>query len=166
MPAVEMPDGFRQRPFDPARDLETVWRVDTESFKDHWGWTEFPFDEFKHWIEQPHFRPDLWLLAEDEASGRVAGIALNKIDLDRIAQVGRQEGFVNDLAVLREYRHRGLGTALLAQSLHVLRQAGMEAAHLSADAENLTGAMRLYERLGFRVRKTNMAYRRTLRDAT
>jgi len=165
LPPVEMPDGFRLRPFDPARDLETVWRVDEESFQDHWGFTGFPLEEFKHWVQQPHFRPELWLLAEEEASGRVAGIGLNKVDPDWIAQTGRQEGYVNTLAVLREYRKRGLGTALLAQSLRVLRQAGMEAAHLGADAENLTGAVRIYERLGFQVRKTSMVYRRTMLGA-
>ena len=66
--------------------------------------------------------------------------------------------------MLREYRHLGLGTALLAQSLQLLRQGGMEAVHLHADAENLTGAVRLYERLGFRARTTNIAYQKVLRD--
>jgi mycothiol synthase len=164
LPPAELPEGFRVRAFDPARDMETVWRVDVESFQDHWGFSGFPFEEYMHWVQEPHFRPELWLLAEEEASGRVAGIALNKIDPDWIAQTGRQEGYVNTLGVLREYRRRGLGTALLARSLHVLRQAGMESAHLGADAENLTGAVRIYERLGFRVRKTSIAYRRTLRD--
>ena len=166
LPRVEMPAGFRLRPFDPARDLETVWRVDVESFQDHWGFTGFPLEEFEHWVQEPHFRPELCLLAEEEVSGRVVGIGLNKIDPDWIAQTGRQEGYVNTLAVLREYRQQGLGTALLAQSLRVLRQAGMEAAHLGADAENLTGAVRIYERLGFQVRKTSIAYRKTIRHAS
>ena len=165
LPPVEMPDGFRLRPFDLARDLETVWCVDVESFKDHWGFTSFPLAEFEHLVQEPHFRPELWLLAEEEATGRVVGIGLNKIDPDWIAQTGRQEGYVSILGVLREYRQKGLGTALLAQSLHTLRQAGMDAAHLGADAENLTGAVRIYERLGFRVRKTSMVYRHALRDA-
>ena len=39
----------------------------------------------------------------------------------------------------------------------------MEGAHLNADAENLTGAMRLYERAGFRIRKTYISYRKSLR---
>ena len=166
LPPVEMPAGFRLRPFDPARDVETVWRVDVESFQDHWGFTGFPLEEFEHWVQEPHFRPELCLLAEEEASGRVVGIGLNKIDPGWIAHTGRQEGYVNTLAVLREYRQQGLGTALLAQSLRVLRQAGMEAAHLGADAENLTGAVRIYERLGFQVRKTSIAYRKTIRDAS
>jgi len=53
---------------------------------------------------------------------------------------------------------------LLVQSLHALCAEGMEAAHLHADSENLTGAMRLYERVGFRVRKTSIAYRKAIKD--
>ncbi len=164
LPPVEMPAGYRLRTFDPDRDVEIAWRVDNLAFQDHWGFTGFPLDAFRHWLEMPHFRPELWFLVEEEATGQVVGLGLNKIDPDWIARTGRQEGYVNTLGVLREHRQRGLGTALLVQSLHVLRQAGMEAAHLHADAENLTGAMRLYERVGFRIRKTAVAYRKPLKE--
>jgi mycothiol synthase len=164
LPPVEMPAGIRLRTFDPGRDAETVWRVDNAAFRDHWGHTQGELEEFLHWITNPDLRPDLWFLAEDEASGEIVGLSLNMIYPDWIAQTGRQEGYVDSLAVLRQYRQRGLGTALLVQSLHALRQAGMEAAHLHADADNLTGAMRLYERVGFRVRKKSIAYRKLLRD--
>jgi mycothiol synthase len=164
LPPVEVPAGFRLRVFNPERDVEEVWQVDSLAFQDHWGFTGFPLDEFRRWLDQPHFRPELWLLAVKEATGEVVGLSLNKIDPDWIAQTGRREGYVTTLGVLREYRKQGLGTALLAQSLHALREAGMEAAHLNADSENLTGAMRLYERLGFRVRKTFIAYRKVMRE--
>ena len=101
-------------------------------------------------------------MAEVEATGEIVGLGLNMIDPDWIDQTGRQEGYVNTLAVLREHRQKGLGTALLAQSLHVLRNAGMESAHLGADADNLTGAMRIYERVGFKQRKTSVAYRKEM----
>ncbi len=162
LPPVQVPAGFRLRTFDPQRDAETVWRVDNLAFRDHWGHTDGRLEEFLHWLQQPHFRPELWFLAEEEASHRLVGLGLNIIDPDWIAQTGRQEGYVESLAVLREYRHRGLGTAILVHSLHALRQAGMEGAHLHADAENLTGAMRLYERVGFRLRKTSIAYRKVM----
>ncbi|RPI58004.1 MAG: GNAT family N-acetyltransferase, partial [Chloroflexi bacterium] len=126
LPPVEMPPGFRLRTFDPARDVETVWQVDVDSFQDHWGWTGFPFEEFQHWVHQPHFRPELWLIAAEDATGKAAGICLNKVDPEWIAQTGRQEGLINTLGVLREYRRLGLGTALLAQSMRTLRQAGMD----------------------------------------
>jgi mycothiol synthase len=164
LPPLELPAGFRLRPFNPERDVETVWQVDNLAFQDHWGFAGFPLEDFRHWLTIPHFRPELWYLAEEEATGQVVGIGLNKIDPDWIDRTGRREGYVNTLGVLREYRHRGLGTALLVQGLHLLRQAGMEAAHLHADAENLTGAMRLYERVGFRVRKTQIAYRKVMKE--
>jgi len=166
LPPAEMPPGFRLRTFDPARDMEAVYRVDVDSFRDHWGWTGFPYEEYEHWVYQPHFRPELWLIAEEEATGKTAGICLNKIDPDWIAETGRQEGLINVLGVLREYRRLGLGTALLAHSLRTLREAGMEMVHLGADAENLTGAVRIYERMGFQVRKTTAVYRRPLHNGS
>lgn len=164
LPPAAMPEGYRLQTFDPAQDVERVWRLDNLAFQDHWGFTGFPLEAFQHWLEKPHFRPDLWLLAVEEATGQVAGISLNQIDPGWIARTGRQEGYVNTLAVLREHRKHGLGTALLVHSLHVLRQAGMDAAHLHADAENLTGAVRIYERVGFKVRKTNVAYRKPMNN--
>jgi mycothiol synthase len=162
LPPAVMPEGYYLRPFDPARDAETIWRLDNLAFQDHWGFTGFPLDAFQHWLEAPHSCPELWLLAVEETTGQVAGMSLNQIDPTWIARTGRQEGYVSTLAVLREHRKKGLGTALLVQSLYVLRQAGMEAAHLHADAENLTGAVRIYERVGFKVRKTSIAYRKPM----
>jgi mycothiol synthase len=159
---VEDPAGIRLRTFDPEQDAEAAWRVDNTAFRDHWGHTESELEEFLHWMKGPHIRPELCFLAEEEASGDVVGLALNIIDPDWIAQTGRQEGYVDTLAVLREHRKKGLGRALLVQSLHALHEAGMRAAHLHADADNLTGAMRLYEGVGFRVRRTNMAFRKTI----
>ena len=164
LPPVELPAGIRLRAFEPERDIETVWRVDNQAFREHWGYTDSQLEEFKHWIQKPHFRPELWFLAEVEKTGEVVGLDLNIIDPDWIGRRGRQEGYVDTIAVLPEYRRRGLGTALLVHSLHVLARAGMEAAHLHADVENTTGAMRLYERAGFSLRQTTIAYRKVMRE--
>jgi mycothiol synthase len=164
LPPLQLPAGFRLRTFNPKRDMETVWRLDNSAFQDHWNHTDWELKDLVHWVKAPYFRRELWFLAEEDATGEAAGLGLNIIDPDWIAYTGRQEGYVDTLAVLREHRQRGLGTALLVNSLHALRRAGMEAAHLHADAENLTGAMRLYERVGFRVRKTDIAYRKVLRS--
>lgn len=164
LPAIDLPAGYRLRPMDPERDVEAVWTVDITAFRDHWGFVGFGLDEFRKSIGRPSFRAELYILAEEEVSGRPVGIALNGIDPDWIEHCGRQEGWVYTLAVLREHRHRGLGRALLVHSMHLLRREGMEYVTLGADSENLTGAVRLYERLGFRVRKTQIAFRRTLRE--
>ncbi len=163
VPPLVVPDGYRLRTFDPERDTEAAWQVDNAAFRDHWGHTQSELEDFVHWLQVPHFQPELWYLAEEQTTGEVVGLGLNLIDTDWIARTGRQEGYVNTLAVLREHRQQGLGTALLVQSLHALRQAGMEGVHLHADSENLTGAMRLYERVGFRVRKRSVVYQKVMR---
>jgi mycothiol synthase len=165
LPPVELPAGIRLRTLDPERDVEAVWRVDNAAFRDHWDHADGKLEEFQHWIERPHIRPELLFLAEDEATGQIVGLGLNEINPDRIAQTGRREGYIDTVAVLRSHRRRGLGGALLAQSLHALSQSGMDTADLDADTENLTGAMRLYERLGFQVRRTSISYRRVMREA-
>lgn len=53
------------------------------------------------------------------------------------------------LGTRRGYRRRGLGRAMLLAGLRVLEQAGMDDAKLGVDAENPSGALRLYESVGF-----------------
>jgi mycothiol synthase len=165
LPAVQIPAGIRLRTYDPERDIEAVWRVDNAAFRGHWNHVEGKLEEFVHWVNKPYFRPELWYLAEETATGKVVGLGLNEINQDRIARTGRREGYVDTVGVLPEHRQKGLGTALLVQSLHALQRAGMKAADLDADTENLTGAMRLYRRVGFRVRRTNILYWRAVRKA-
>jgi len=54
------------------------------------------------------------------------------------------------VGTLREWRGRGLATALMVRVMRLMRDAGMQDAKLDVDTENQTGAMGLYERLGFR----------------
>lgn len=62
-------------------------------------------------------------------------------------------GAIQNLGVAAVYRGRGLGRALLLQALHGFRRAGLGRATLEVTADN-DGAVRLYQRLGFRRRKT------------
>ena len=55
-----------------------------------------------------------------------------------------------------------MGRAITAESLRRLRAAGMTDAMLGVDAENPTGALGLYEGLGFEVDQRASAYVRTV----
>jgi ribosomal protein S18 acetylase RimI-like enzyme len=57
------------------------------------------------------------------------------------------------VGVIPEHRGQGLGTVLLFQALRGFKQAGLRRAFLEVTAQN-TGAVRLYERLGFKTTKT------------
>ena len=119
----------------PAADMQAVMCHAPRDYQEwsHLYGTMRPFD------------PGLWLLAED--GGEPAGIA--------ICEAGKEgdetTGWVHVLAVRRPWRGRGLGTALLRWSFLALRGRGLEHAALGVDAENTTGAVRLYERAGMRV---------------
>ncbi|WRQ53805.1 GNAT family N-acetyltransferase [Roseiconus lacunae] len=65
-------------------------------------------------------------------------------------------GSIQNLGVSPEHRSRGLGTILLAKAAAGFAAAGLERMHLEVTTEN-TGAVRLYERMGFR--KSRIVYK-------
>lgn len=71
-------------------------------------------------------------------------------------------GYVSALGVRRPWRHRGLGLALLRNALRAFRARGMTRAGLDVDGENLTGAVRLYERAGMHIVKQRDTYEKAL----
>ena len=55
---------------------------------------------------------------------------------------------MKDLAVRPSWRGRGLGEALLRAAFAEFRRRGVATVGLKVDADNPTGAVRLYERVG------------------
>jgi ribosomal protein S18 acetylase RimI-like enzyme len=72
--------------------------------------------------------------------------------------------WVNTLGVRRAWRNRGLGQALLLHSFGEFYRRGKRKAGLGVDATNLTGATRLYEKVGMRVYREFIQYEKVLRD--
>jgi ribosomal protein S18 acetylase RimI-like enzyme len=68
-------------------------------------------------------------------------------------QDGSAYGAVQNLGITPRHRGRGLGTVLLRCALDAFGEAGLRKAYLEVTAQNV-GAVRLYERLGFRRVKT------------
>ncbi len=77
----------------------------------------------------------------DEVAGVLAQLpeAHGRLGLDRL------------VGVRPAWRGRGLGLALLHESFRRFRRTGETTVALGVDAENPTGATRLYERAGMRV---------------
>jgi len=72
-------------------------------------------------------------------------------------------GYIPTLAVLKPFRRRGLGQALLQQSFQALQERGVQRVGLDVDAKNNTGANRLYQRVGMHVDQEIMHYEIELR---
>jgi ribosomal protein S18 acetylase RimI-like enzyme len=139
------PEGVAVRP-GAAEDARALYDLYVDAFADHWDFHAEPFEEWRRWnLEAPGADPSLWLLAE--ADGTLAGFSLGSPH-----RSGEPDaGWIAILAVRAPWRGRGLGLALLRASFAELFRRGRRIVELGVDAENLTGAVRLYERAGMHV---------------
>jgi ribosomal protein S18 acetylase RimI-like enzyme len=159
IPVAELPEGIALRPWDPDLDRPT-YEAFNEAFRDHWGAAPLPEQIWRMWITgHPHFRPDMTYLAME--NDRLAGFCINKVRVEENQASGIQEGWIEEVGVLRPWRKRGIATALLCESMHAFKAAGLEHAGLGVDTENQTGALRIYERLGFTAIKRSLIFSKT-----
>ena len=161
IPDLPLPEGLEVRPAQ-ADQYRAIFDAAKEAFRDSWEhsddwWTD---EELESWQQEPTFQPELWQVAWDD--GQVAGMVLNFIRHDENKEYNRQRGYTETICVRRAWRRRGLARALIARSFSVLKKQGMTEAALSVDTENPSGALRLYESMGFRSVKRDSNYRKLL----
>ena len=106
--------------------------------------------------DSPRFDPTLWFVAEE--GDEIAGVALCSWHQSGDPQFG----WVNVLGVRRPWRKRGLGLALLLHAFAEFGRRGATRVGLGVDAENTTGAVRLYERAGMSVARRNDTYEKVV----
>jgi mycothiol synthase len=144
----EWPPGIRVAPFRRGIDEAAVHAAYEEGFFDHPG---EPAGDFDEWAMSRFAAADpdygLWLVAWDgdqvaggiEASETPAG------------------GYMGDLFVRPPWRGRRLGRALMLQEIAELARRGVTTAYFAVDASN-TGALRLFESVGFRSSRGSTLY--------
>jgi ribosomal protein S18 acetylase RimI-like enzyme len=90
------------------------------------------------------------MLAVDPASGQVASLVLTAA-FPQDWGVVPVEAWINTVGTRREWRGKGVARWLLADVLRKIAASdtGFERSILGVDAENPTGALRLYRALGF-----------------
>lgn len=146
---------WAERHHEPAMDVRN------EAFADHWGSTPVTLDTWTHdVIGDPHFRVDLSYVAEE--GDEVVAYSLNSVYPEDFGPAGRSEGWIASLGVRSRWRRRGIARALLLTSLRAMRYDGLEFGMLGVDTANATGALRLYQEVGFEVRHRQIALQRTL----
>lgn len=148
------PEGITVRTY-RAGEARAVYDAIDDAFADHWDHVPTAFDEWKHFtVGSTMFDPSLWFLAD--ADSEIAGFSLC------LSERRPETGHVASLGVRPPWRRRGLGLALLLHSFHELRARGRRKADLGVDAENTTGAVRLYERAGMYVARRSDSYEKAL----
>ena len=148
IPECPLPDGVEIRPVEPGH-YRAIWDAEQEAFRDHWGYAEPTEQMFEAWQKQRLFRPEYWKVAwEDD---QVCGMVLNFFDEEENKEYNRQRGWTEEISVRRPWRGKGLAKALIAESIRMFRDMGMEETALGVDSDNPNGALRLYENMGYEV---------------
>ena len=150
-PEPDWPEGFSVHTMREGEERR-VYEVFNAAFADTWMFHPDPYDIWLHYmVEEPSFDRSLWFVAEYD--GDLAGIVLSRAPENEPGL-----GWVRVLGVLPQYRQRGFGQALLRRAFGEFASRGFTTVGLGVDAENPTGAVRIYERAGMRVERTNLIF--------
>lgn len=162
-PTPVWPAGVSVRPYILGRDDRDLHATLDEAFQDHWGYVEGQtFEEWFHWItEDPKFDPAVCFLAvtHNTCGEQVVGALMARQEWE----VDPSVAWIDELGVLRSWRRKGIGLALLQHAFGEFYGRGRYRVGLGVDGGSLTGATRLYERAGMRVFRQIDAYEKVLR---
>jgi mycothiol synthase len=150
VPEPSWPDRHLVRGFREGEERR-VHRAQMDSFADTWGFHEFSFETWVHWSMGAQFQPEHWFVVE-------SGDDLAALALCRVPETEPELGWVDILGVVPAYRRHGLAIALLQHVFRHFAALGLRQVGLSVDAENPTGAVRLYERAGMHVARKYIRY--------
>jgi mycothiol synthase len=153
-PEPKFPDGIELRPFIRGEHDVPLWQAQNEAWRDHWGSHDVSLEEWKRSrFDDPEFDPTLWQIAWD--GDEVAGFSLNRYRMGI--------GWIRMLGVRRPWRKRGLGEALLLHSFGEFYKRGTRTIGLGVDAQNPTGATRLYQKVGMYAASEYVTFEKELR---
>lgn len=164
-PLTELPprrslDGIDLVPFSWDRD-EQVRVAHNAAFTEHYGSSERDVASWQvMFTGQRTFRPDLSVLAVED--GEVLGYALTYVSEATAAATGSREGYFGQIGVVPAARGRGVSKAVIIEAMHAAAAQDCQTSGLEVDSENLTGALGLYESLGFTTARTQVSWSRRL----
>ncbi|HEX4790467.1 MAG TPA: GNAT family N-acetyltransferase [Actinospica sp.] len=148
--------GFASEYVEPLRAAHNTALV-----PDHPGSTPTTAQLWASRFTRDDFRADLSFLALDRPSGTVAGYLLaNEHTPDPGTQA--RDAHLSTIATLRAYRGRGVASALIGAALAEAARQGYRTASLDVHADNPSGAVRVYQRAGFRTARRATAHLRKI----
>ena len=152
-----VPDGIEIRA-GSLPELRQTLVAEDEAFRDHPGHRDWTDADTEGVLANPCFDPTLWRVAW--AGDEVAGAVENWVYPDENEALGLRRGWLERVSVRRPWRKRGLARALIEASFAALGERGLTHAMLGVDAKNPSGALRLYESMGFERVRTGLLYAR------
>jgi GNAT superfamily N-acetyltransferase len=153
-PKPQWPEGMSLRPFDLERDGRAVHAADVEAFSEEWGHRSQTYEQWhERTLKRSGYDPSLWIVVRD--GDEVAAVTI--CDTKRFGM-----GWIANVSVRPAWRRRGLGLAMLYEAFRRFHERGERLVGLGVDAQNPTGATRLYERAGMSIAWQATVYEKEL----
>jgi mycothiol synthase len=156
------PAGVQIVGYSPER-MHDARLVRNEAFRDHWGSTEQTVEAWAYFLEFAGFRPQFSFLAY--ADDEPIGLVISHEYEQPVETPGLRDLYIAVVATRAAARKRGIASALLSRVLTEAEAAGFTSASLGVDADSMTGAVGLYERVGFTVDHMTITHSKTLLNA-
>ena len=140
-------------------DIKLLNWLDNESFKEDLDYSPSTLEETRHFLFcDPYLREKevFFAVLNGERVGCIGVGIDDKYNLEKKVHAGE----IFTIGVLKAYRRRGIGARLMLHGLERLKAKGMTKAILGVEDNNPTQVIRLYEKLGFRVKKRDIILER------
>jgi mycothiol synthase len=146
---------------DSDEDLKMLNWLINESFKEHFNWRPNPIESTTFFVRKdPFFKTQEWVFAM--LNGKHVGYVGTGIEESYNKARNAKCGWIMNIGVLKPHRQTGIGTKLILQGMNLLKQMGMTTAMLAVDDWNVTKAIQLYEKVGFKIARKEIAYEKNL----
>ena len=160
--AVEPAPGISLEPF-TAQVSQAVHTARDDAFMDHWASQPMSDENWNSFVTGRWFRPDLSFVAfgiDDAGAQHVVGFVLSSANEDVWRTQGFTGGYVDLVGVTRAWRGRHIAQSLLAAHLEAGRALGYDRSTLAVDSASPTGALGLYEGMGYAPTHRKLAFTR------
>ena len=148
---------LREAQLGDDEEIATMTQLDNEAFKEHFNYRPMAVEETKYLLTGTPFyqRQKAWFALSDN---RPVGYVVASIDERLNREKNARYGWISNIGVLKPYRRKELGMALMLRAMSFLKAQEMENALLYVDDQNPTNAMKLYEKVGFKIYHKNITY--------
>jgi len=143
-------------------DVELFTWLMNETFKEHFNSRRDTIEEVRHLLFSDQYFDKAKDIFFAELDGESVGYVGTGIDEKYNLEKNVQRVDIFTIGVLKKYRRRGVGARLMLHALQTFRDRGMTRATLGVDDYNATKAIRLYEKVGFKVKKKDLIFERAL----
>lgn len=143
-------------------DIKLLTWLLNETFKEHFNFRPDTVEEIRHFLLSDLYYKKEKEIFFAELDGESVGYIGAGIDEKYNLEKNVKAGDIFTIGVLKKYRRTGIGARLILHALETLEAKGMTKATLGVDDYNPTKAIKLYEKVGFRVKKKDLVFEREL----